>query len=39
MRILYNYIFDVTKIVKRNEMLSYVQEFIRKNSLEYKDVV
>ncbi len=39
MRILYNYIFDVTKIVKRNEMLLYVQEFIRKNSLEYKDVV
>ena len=39
MRILYNYIFDVTKIIKRDEMLSYVQEFIRKNSLEYKDVL
>lgn len=39
MRIIYNYIFDVTKIMKREEVLSCVLDFIQRNTLIYEDVL
>ena len=30
MRILYNYIFDVTKLLKRDELVTFVVNFLKK---------
>lgn len=39
MRILYQYIFDVTKKWKRDELIPFVLQFMQKNSLKYADVL
>lgn len=39
MRVIYNYVFDITKKLKRNELISFVLQFIEKNDLTYDDVL
>lgn len=39
LRIIYNYTFDVTKVMKREEVLSCVLEFIQRNALIYEDLL
>lgn len=39
LRIIYNYIFDATKVMKREEVLPCVLEFIQRNALIYEDLL
>lgn len=39
MRILYNYIFDVTKLLKRDELVTFVVNFLKKNNIKFKNVL